>query len=377
MGLLEKQKNLLDFTLSALWRRKGKNLILWSVYSLVVFLVASVVFLTSSLRYEATRVLAEAPDMMIQRLVAGRHDYIPREYAEAIGGIRGVQAVKSRLWGYYFDRTNNSNYTLMVNDEMGIEPGTVVVGSGVARSLPAEGSTTMPFRVHDGSYVFLQIGRVLDPELDLVSADLILLCREDFLRIFLIPEGRATDLVLKVGNTKELPTIARKIVSLFPDTRPILKEEILRTYDAVFNWRGGLSILVLSGTFLAFIILAWDKATGLSGEEKREIGVLKGLGWETSDVLQMKFWEGITVSLGAFVAGILLAYVHVYSTSAALFEGVLKGWSVLYPEFQLSPHLSIRDVTALFFLTVAPYTVATIVPSWRAAIIDPDSIMRM
>jgi ABC-type lipoprotein release transport system permease subunit len=59
-----------------------------------------------------------------------------------------------------------------------------------------------------------------------------------------------------------------------------------------------------------------------------------------------------------------------------LFEPALKGWSVLYPEFKLTPFVGVYEVANLFFLTVVPYTVATIVPSWRAAIIDPDSVMR-
>ncbi len=33
-----RQRNVLDFTLSALWRRKGKNLALFVVYTVVVFL---------------------------------------------------------------------------------------------------------------------------------------------------------------------------------------------------------------------------------------------------------------------------------------------------------------------------------------------------
>ena len=45
---------------------------------------------------------------------------------------------------------------------------------------------------------------------------------------------------------------------------------------------------------------------------------------------------------------------------------------MLYPDFQLTPFFSLYQIAVLFFFTVVPYTVATIVPSWRAATIDPD-----
>jgi ABC-type lipoprotein release transport system permease subunit len=136
-------------------------------------------------------------------------------------------------------------------------------------------------------------------------------------------------------------------------------------------------MVILSGAIMSFIIFAWDKATGLSSDEKREIGILKGIGWETSDVILMKFWEGVVLSLSSFLLGIILAYIHVFFTSFALFEPVLKGWSVLYPEFKLIPSLDVYQIATLFFLTVVPYTIATIIPSWRAATVDPDTIMRM
>jgi ABC-type lipoprotein release transport system permease subunit len=284
--------------------------------------------------------------------------------------------VKHRLWGYYYDPTNGANYTLMVSEDNPVAPGEIVVGNGVARNLLAKKSGIIPFKTYNGSYLFLEIKDILSADSELVSSDLILVGEEDFRKIFAVSDGYATDLVLKVRNPNELDTIATKITEIFPDTRPVLRKEILSTYDAVFDWRGGMIVVILSVAVLAFVILAWDKATGLSAEEKKEIGILKALGWETSDVLLMKCWEGVVVSLSSFILGVLLAYVHVFFASSVVFAPALKGWSVLYPDFRLTPFLSAYQVATLFFLTVIPYAVATIVPSWRAATIDPDSVMR-
>jgi ABC-type lipoprotein release transport system permease subunit len=376
MLAIEKQRNILDFTLSSLWRRKGKNLSLVLVYAFVIFLLASVMFFTHSIKKEASLVLRDAPEMIVQKLVAGRQDLVPVSYIDSIQAIKGVQSVTPRLWGYYYDVTSGANYTLMVNEDLKDKPGTIIIGNGVSRNLAVKKKDTIPFKTYSGSYLWSEVKGVLASDSELVSADLILVSGEDFGKIFGIPKDYATDLVLKVRNVKELPTIAAKITRILPDTRPILREEILRTYEAVFDWRGGLIIVILAGAFFAFIILAWDKATGLSAEEKREIGILKAIGWETSDVLLMKFWEGAAVSLSAFLMGILLAYLHVFLTSSVLFEPALKGWSVLYPNFKLTPFINAYQLATLFFLTVIPYTVATIVPSWRSATIDPDSVMR-
>jgi ABC-type lipoprotein release transport system permease subunit len=119
-------------------------------------------------------------------------------------------------------------------------------------------------------------------------------------------------------------------------------------------------LLLLSGAMLAFVIFAWEKASGISAEERREIGILKAVGWETSDVMLIKMWEGILISLGAFLAGYFAAYIHVFYFSSALFEPILKGWAVLYPRFQLVPVIDGFQVATLFFL----------------AIIDPDKVMR-
>ncbi|MDH4272685.1 MAG: ABC transporter permease, partial [Candidatus Aminicenantes bacterium] len=283
---IDRQRNIIDYTLSSLLRRKRKNAALYIVYTLVVFLLASVIFFTHSLKKEAALVLKEAPEMVVQRIVAGRHELIPVSYLDKIKNIPGVSAATGRLWGYYYDPISGANYTLMVSEDSPLSSGRIEIGEGVSRARLAFEGDTLEFRTYDGSIIELEVSGLISAESALVSSDLILMTEDDFRRLFGVSEELATDLVLRVGNPRELSVIAVKIAELLPDTRQIPRDETLRTYDAVFDWRGGLLLVILSGGLLAFIIFAWDKASGLSAEERREIGILKAIGWETSDVIQ-------------------------------------------------------------------------------------------
>jgi ABC-type lipoprotein release transport system permease subunit len=376
MAWIEKQRNIIDFALSSLVRKWGKNVALLAVYTIIVFILASIFFFTASIKKEASLVLQNSPEVVVQRIVAGRHDLSPEGYIQVVSKIPGVREVKGRLWGYYFEPSTGANYTL-VADSRRRKPGTLALGQGVARTLNAQKGDLMPFKAFDGTYISLEVEEVFSSDSEIVSSDLVEVSGEDFRSLFGIREGFWTDITLKVRNRNETTTVADKIKRLLPDTRPILRDEILRTYDAIFDWRGGLLVFILAGAVLAFAIFAWDKATSLSFEEKREIGILKAVGWETSEVIAMKSWEGIVISLTSFLIGVICAYLHVFFASYIFFEPVLKGWSVLYPHFRLIPYVDPYQIAALFFLTVVPYTAATIIPSWRAATIDPDEVMRL
>jgi ABC-type lipoprotein release transport system permease subunit len=373
---LNRHSNILDFSLSSLLRRKSKNLSLLVVYTLIVFVIASLIFFVQALKREAAQLLKEAPDMVVQRMIAGRHDLIPGGYGEKISAIRGVTTVSPRLWGYYYDQVFGANYTLLVPEQKLVEPGSILIGAGVARNQRIQAGDMLALKTSGNAALLQTVQGIYPSSSELISSDLIVLSAEDFQAMFNLPPGQFTDLAVTVANPREQVTVATKIAELFPDTRPILKSEILRTYDSLFEWRGGMMVVILAVAVLSFIIFAWDKATGLSAEERKEIGILKSIGWETSDVLLLKFWEGIVISLTAFLVGVVLAYVHVFFFSAALFEHALKGWSVIYPQFRLVPVIDVYQLTVLFFLTVLPYTAATIIPAWLAATVPPDAAMR-
>ncbi len=92
-AFLERQKYLIDYTLAALLRRKTRNLGLLLVYTLLVFLFSSVLLLSQGLRREAATLLQDAPEVIVQRVTAGRHDLLPAAWLDRLRQIRGVSAV--------------------------------------------------------------------------------------------------------------------------------------------------------------------------------------------------------------------------------------------------------------------------------------------
>ncbi|MDX9895095.1 MAG: hypothetical protein RBS34_06610 [Desulfofustis sp.] len=371
-----RQRSFLDFCISSLLRRKIKNLALLTGYGLIIFFLTSVLFFAGALRKESTSVLQHAPEIVVQRMLTGRFAPIPLAYAETIRAIRGVRAVDARYWGYYYHPAAQANYTLMVDKREETAPGRIKIGAGVARTWPVPSDGGIYVKTFDGKTLILTVADILPAETELVSADLMVVHHGDFQKIFGQEEELATDLTVTVRNAHEVQTIAEKIVLQLPDARPVLRNEIQRTYEALFDWRSGYMLVLLSGTLIAFFIFALDKATGLSSDERSEIAILKAIGWDTADVLTIKFYEGLVISLSAFLTGVIAAYLHVFLADAALFTHALKGWADLYPEFKLSPAVDQYQLSAVLGLTVVPYSLITIDPAWRAATIDPDAVMR-
>ena len=230
---LAKQRYLIDFTLASLARRKTRNLGLLLVYTVLVFMLASVTLYTHALRQEAARVLAASPEVIVQRMVAGRHDLIPPGYMEKIGqgrGLRGVQKMEGRLWGYYYDAVTKANYTFMVPAGNPPAAGEIVVGPALERSRGLAKDNGISFRSYSGKLHTFIVAGVLPQASELVSADLVLMSEQNFRAFFDYPVGHYTDIALSVANPQEVRNVAVKLAAALPDARPILRDEVLRTY---------------------------------------------------------------------------------------------------------------------------------------------------
>jgi ABC-type lipoprotein release transport system permease subunit len=298
------------------------------------------------------------------------------------------------VWGYSFDPPTGATFTLWgadsvpraslerVDGELAEEDprkvgeGTCIVGQGVADERFLWVGDRLPLKGADGTLFAPRVRGVFTTESSVLTHDLVILPTATLRRVFAMDPAVATDLVVEIAQPAEVATVARKIQELWPDVRTISREQILSTYDAVFDWRGGVWAAILLSVVAAFAILVWDKASGLSAEEYRTLGLLKAVGWSTRNVMELCFWQGAIVSAVSLLTGLVLAQVHLVWLDGALFARLLRGWSVLFPPFDVRPGLDAYTLMLCLPLAVLPYVAASLLPSWRAAITDPDSILR-
>jgi ABC-type lipoprotein release transport system permease subunit len=345
-------------------------------------------------------VLAHTPEITVQKMSAGRQEAIPLAYREKLAGIFGIRRVVPRIWGYYFDEVRLANYTVMGLNVAEMpeggrldttlasgampgpgpghgddEQGRAVIGYSITKALDLAGRNTFSLFRPDLSLKPFEVSGEFSRDTDILTNDLIVMSLSDARDLFAIPAGLVSDLCVYVANPKEIETIAKKISEALPGVRVLTRPQIQKTYQVVFGWRSGFGSICLLSALAAFVILAWDKASGLSPEERREIAILKVLGWETSDILAVRFWESVIVSGLACILGITAAYIHVVYFAASLFRPVLMGWSVLRPELHLLPRLAAGDILLILAFTVIPYLAATVIPAWRSATVPADSAL--
>lgn len=376
MTLLARQRRLFGLALAAILRHRSRHLPFVIFYTALVFVWASVVFCTDALKREARLLLRAAPEIVVQRLVAGRQKLIAAHHLAPLQRIPGVSHVRGRLWGYHFDEATGANLTVAAANDSRLAPGEVAIGRGVARLLGADAGETISLRDTHGDARSFRVAEVFSAASELATADLIEMTPADLRLLLGVPEGFFTDIALRVANENERRVVAAKIRSLVPESRAILREDIARTYEELFDWRAGLLFWVFSSLAAALLVFAWDQAAGIGGEEKREIGILKAVGWEIPEVLALKTWESLIIASACFLGGMTLAYVHVFSAGALLFAPLLKGWAVLYPRFALVPAIDPPQILLLFGVAVVPYLAATGVPCWRAAAAEPEQLLR-
>lgn len=385
--------SLLSFALRALVRRKARSIALGGGLAFAVALVAAVLFMTEALRAEAERAHAAQPDIVVQKLVGGRPTTLSAADAAKLGDIPSVKSVTPRVWGYVFLPSLQGNVTIVGTapnaSPLTIANGVLATGRDITRGqhemiagqelahflgmIPGD-ELGLPTSNPDAHA--LKLVGTFRSTLDLFTADVVICDEDDARALLALPASDATDFAVMLSNSAEARVVARTIGERIPGARVIERDLLARVYHLSYGRRAGFVLGAAIPAILALLVLAWDRASGIGPDERKEIAVLKAVGWSTSDVLWAKLFESLLVGASATALGLLLGYAWVFWLDAPGLRPALVGWSVLYPRASLTPAVDVAQLLAITLSVLGPFALLSIVPAWRAASADPLETMR-
>ena len=387
---------LIEFAINALLRAKSKNIFILVVFTLLTALLSSVFLITGSIKHELQSTVDSLPQITVQKIKAGRHYDIDTSVADEVLGIAGVSEAVARVWGYYYFENAGVNFSVVGIDQYEQQykesfaslvqkfdfdelntQSSMVVGVGVQQIMnQSYYQEYFNFIKPNGEFKKVSIAGVFDGDTELESNDMIVMSKESVREIFSMGEHLATDIVVKVPNPEEIPTVASKIKLMYPDTRVISSNDLKVSYQNIFDYKSGVFLALFIVSLFTFFMIIYDKASGLSSEEKREIGILKAIGWRVDDILKEKFYESFILSFLAYIFGVLFAFGFVYLLQAPLLRDIFVGYSQLKTSFELPFVFELQTLFLVFFLSVPIYIGAAIIPSWRASTLEVDEVIR-
>ena len=391
-----RHSGLLHFVAFSVVTNRAKHIPLVIIAAVMVWLLASVMMLAASIERDMRSTLAAQPDFTLQRFVAGRQLNMPTAWADEFIGIEGVTAMSPRVYGtHYYDPaeehfmivgvdffdpvamkhleavTGPIDYTaFMARPHM-------IIGAGVRAHFDTyHYFENYTFRPPDRSKVRIGIYGSFDRGSELFTNDMIIMPIDLARRVLGVKEGECTDIVLTVPNADERPTVRNKLIVTHFDMRIIQKEDIADYYEHLFNYKGGLFLILYLVAFAAFMILLYFRYAAVSTDEARDIGILRSLGWSIAQVLGVKVAETAVVALSAFCVGVVAAYGYVFMLDAPLLREIFLGHGNLVNHAGFTPAVDAALLVSALLVYMGGFALSVLIPAWHLAIVDPWNVMK-
>ena len=380
------------YAFSYLLRHRAKNSFIFLSMTLLIWLVMTLFFLSSGISYELAKKTEHMPDIILTQTKAGREGFVDEKIVDRILEIEGV----SRAYAYIkapYQFKEDISFTIFGVDPFeeiddpfiahlleryNLESGSMLVSHDV-KELMKKAYYTKEFNFirPDGSLKRVQIAKEFDTKNAPHYRWLIVMSKEDARDILGLAGSEATNIAIDVANKLEIPLIAAKLKEYYPNAKVVTKKEQKLLYEQSFNFYSGTFLILFSVTLLTFFIIIYDRLSGMSSEERREIGILKAIGWRIEDVLGAKFYEAFFIAVFSYIAGVSIAYLYVFYLKAPLLGNIFLHDAFLQTQqFVLAPHIEFFYLFLVFLLVVPLYFGAVIIPAWRVATLDADEVMR-
>ena len=408
---MKRFRNLLNYALNCIQRYKLRTAVILICLVIAAAAFSAVAFMSEGLVKEGALSLKYAPDLTVQGISAGRQTLISTSYVNSILQYPGVSGISERIWGY-----GNVGNTLIVI--VGIDIGnlatinqttpmigrssidqtsayplesghfldpqsndTIVIGKGVAELLGAKVGTQLSILTEYNTMKHYTIVGIFDSESSIYDADMILMNLNQARDFFNIPVDKVTDVMVYVSpvdattKTAIVNLVARQISEL-PNCRVVTRDVLLSAQEKTYGDRSGFFSIVWFVVLISVAIIAFNQTVVVGHESKFEVGLLKSLGFSTSDVIQVRLIESLVLGVLAGAIGLTFGILFDGVLGAPVLKDFMLGWANLYPGFPVPIFISAQTVLFTFAVTIVPLLFATVIPSWLNATVDPDIAMR-
>ncbi len=378
-----------------LFKERSRHLSVIVISVMILFLLSSALFISSSIRFSLEQTLNVQPDFVMNRTQGGTAVPTPLIWSDELLDIHGISKVTPRVYGRYFFEAKKKSFLIVgvdffeeqgheniqkLIDETDIKAffdgNNMLVGEGVKAYLHAHFyKDSYNFLTPKGQFENVHIFKELPSQSNLVANDMMVMPIDLARKILGYTEDESTDITFNVPNPDEWYMISDKVSALHYDLQVINKSDVEKSYENLYNYKGGFFLilfLILLGTFA---LILYQRYSMVYSSERRQIGLLRALGWSINDVLKLKFMETLLVILISFVIGIFIAYMYVFIWGAPLLKEIFLGGQNLSNSVTFMPVLDFSILTSIFLLYALPFIAAVLIPVWRVSVTDPKEAM--
>ncbi len=383
------------FLMLGFFKERKKHIGVIAISLVILFLLGSALFISSSIRYSLNQTLAWEPDFVVQRTQGGQKVNAPTAWIDDLLEVHGISKVTPRVYGRYFFKAKENSFLIvgvdfmdeqsnkalrMMMDETDLKQflkgDNMLVGEGVSTHLKTHfypnGYT---FLTPKGVFKKVNLFKVLPKKSNLISNDMIIVPIELAREILGMGEDEVSDIALNVPNDDEWDNVADKISAFYYDIHVTTKEDIKKAYENLYNYKGGVFLILFLIVIVTFVLILYQRYSMVYSSERRHIGLLRALGWSIRDVLKLKFFETMMIVVIAFVLGVALAYLYVFVLGAPLLREIFLGGANLPNSVILVPVLDFGILSSIFLIYAIPFISAVLIPTWKIAVTDPKEAM--
>lgn len=385
-----------NFIFLLLVKHKSKHFAIFLISIFIVFLTSSILFIKNSLQKEISQALENQSDFIVQKTIANKIKDIDSSLIDEFYEINGVSKVTQRVYGQYyfmpenvyftivgidfFEETTNQNLKELLNFlniSKFLEKDSMIIGNGVKKVLDKYAYfDSYDFKLENENSKNIKIFKDLPKEANLIANDLIIMDINIAKKILNIKPDFATDIVLDVPNPLERQNVKEQILLKESNIRILQKDELKKEYENMFNYKGGIFLILFIVVIFTFILVLYQRYSMISSNDKREIGILKAVGWSIKDIIKLKIIENFIVAFMAFIIGVIFAYIFVFILQAPILKNIFIGFSNIKNDFILNQNIKISNLITLFLFFMVPFLSAVLIPVWKIAVIDATKSMK-